>query len=125
MKTAPSGMRGLSLVSWLLILVVVIVFGTAGVRMVPAYLEFTTITGLIENVLADSKVGLKSEGEIRSDLYKRFSINRVESISADDVAINKEGGRLDVSVDYEVRENLFYNVDVVMTFNRDFVKDIR
>lgn len=125
MTTAPSSMRGLSLVSWLLIIVVVVVFGTAGMRMVPAYLEFTTITGLVENVLADAKVGLKSEGEIRSDLDKRFSINRIDSITAHDLAIYKEAGRLNITVDYEVRENLFYNVDVVMVFNRDFVKDIR
>lgn len=125
MRTAPSKMHGFSLVGWLLIIVVVLVFGTAAVRMVPVYLEYSTVSGAIENVLADGKVGLKSESEIRSDLGKRFSINRVESVAVDDLDIRKEGGQLSVLVDYEVRENLFYNVDLVMTFHRDFVKDIR
>ncbi len=46
-------------------------------------------------------------------------------IRVDDLAIVKEGGVLTVSTDYEVREPMFYNVSIVMTFKDEFKKDIR
>lgn len=127
MKTmnSPSAVRGLSLLGWMLVLIVVVIFATAAVKMVPAYIDFNTISSMANSVLSDSKVGLKSENEIRDDFAKRMSINNIKVISAKDLIIEKDGGKVKVLVDYEVRENLFSNVDVVMAFNREFTKDIR
>lgn len=127
MKTmnSPSAVRGLSLVGWILVIIVVVIFATAAIKMVPAYIDFNTISSMANSVLSDSKVGLKSENEIRADFAKRMSINNITVISAQDLIIEKDGGTVKVLVDYEVRENLFSNVDVVMAFNREFTKDVR
>lgn len=58
-------------------------------------------------------------------LNKRFTINQVNVITANDLAISKEGGILKISTDYEVREPMFYNVSIVMTFQDEFSKDVR
>lgn len=127
MKTmnSPSSVRGLSLVGWILVIIVVVIFATSAIKMVPAYIDFNTISSMANSVLSDSKVGLKSENEIRADFAKRMSINNLTVISAQDLIIEKDGGTVKVLVDYEVRENLFSNVDVVMAFNREFTKDVR
>ncbi|WP_348679417.1 DUF4845 domain-containing protein, partial [Alcanivorax profundi] len=72
-----------------------------------------------------SKTALMSPREVRDALSKRFTINQVSVINVDDLAISKESGILTVSTDYEVREPLFYNVSIVMTFQEDFTKDVR
>jgi len=123
--TLPSRMRGVSMTGWLVILIVVTVFGSAGVKTVPAYLEYNTIKGLINGVLQDPRVGMKSENEIQNDISRRFDINNITAIRGSDVLVVKAGNRVTLSVDYEVRKNLFGNLDLVMTFGDDFSKDGR
>jgi hypothetical protein len=125
MMTMPSQQRGVSLIGWAVILLVVVVLGTAAFRMVPVYMEHNTITSSIRSLLQDSKTALMSPREIRDTLGKRFSINQVEAINVNDLAISKEGGILKISTDYEVREPMFYNVSIVMTFQDEFSKDVR
>jgi hypothetical protein len=123
--TLPSRMRGISMVGWLLIATVVVVFGSAGMKTIPAYLEFNTVKGAINSVLQDPKVSLKSENELRGELDKRFMINNVKAIQPSQVTFSKEGGRVVAIVNYEVRENLFGNLDLAMTFAGEFTKDGR
>ena len=123
--TKPSPQRGISMIGWAVILLVVVVLGTAAFRMVPAYMENNTIGTSIRSLMQDSKTALMSPREVRDALSKRFTINQVNVIKVDDLGISKEGGILKVSTDYEVREPLFYNVSIVMTFKEDFTKDVR
>ncbi len=125
MKTMPSRQRGLSLITWMIILLVAAVLGTAAFRMIPAYMEYNTIASAIRSVLQDNKVAMMSAGELRQGLSKRFIINQVDAIQVDDLVISKDGGVLTISVDYEVSEPMFYNVSIVMTFKEDFTKDVR
>lgn len=117
--------HGLSLISGVLLLLVVIVLGTAAFRMVPAYMEYSTVRSAINATLNDSRTSQLSPREIRDALARRFSINQVTVINANDVGVSREGGTLTMAVDYEVREPLFYNVSIVMTFERQFSKDVR
>lgn len=127
MKTISSmhRMRGLSMPGWMIAIVVAAMIGTAALKIIPAFLDFNTIKGLIENVLSDPKVGLQSPEEIRIDLSKRFQINRVDVIQATDLDISKQGSEVVIKVDYEVRENYFANIDFVISFNREFRKSVR
>ncbi|ERP92087.1 hypothetical protein Q670_10745 [Alcanivorax sp. P2S70] len=125
MMTKPSRQHGISLISWAVILLVAVILGTAAFRMVPAYMENNTIGTTVRSLMQDSKTALMSPREVRDALSKRFTINQVSVINVDDLAISKESGILTVSTDYEVREPLFYNVSIVMTFQEDFTKDVR
>ena len=125
MMTMPSQQRGISLIGWAVILLVAVVLGTAALRMVPAYMEHNTISSSIKSLMQDSKTALMSPREVQDALNKRFKINQVNVISANDLAISKEGGILKISTDYEVREPMFYNVSIVMTFQDEFSKDVR
>lgn len=125
MTTTPSRQRGMSMISWAVVLIVVAILGTAAFRMIPAYMEHNTISTTIRSQLQDGKTALMSPREIREGIGKRFTINQVDVIRVDDLAIVKEGGVLTVSTDYEVREPMFYNVSIVMTFKDEFKKDVR
>ena len=125
MITAPSRQRGMSPLAMIMAVIVVVSFGVFGVKTVPAYLDFNTIDTAINSLLSDSKVGLLSENEVASSLEKRFTINRVNAINIDDLVIDKQGGYLTIELDYEVRNDLFSNIDVVLTFSKEYRKDIR
>ena len=125
MTTMPSRMRGLSMISWMLVLVIAVVLGTAAIRIIPAYMEYGTINTAINNTLQDNRIGMQSDQEVRQALGRRFDINNVNSISPNDVAISKQSGMLYLSIDYEVRESLFGNVDLVISFQKDYERSIR
>lgn len=124
MTTGPSRQRGLSLLGWIAVLIVVVVFGTAAFRMVPAYMEYNTIRSAITSVLDEQESRLMSPVAVRSAISKRFLINQVNVIASDDLSITRDDGQLQVGLDYEVREPLFYNVSVVMHFEHSFERNI-
>ena len=70
MITGPSRQRGLSLIGWVVVLIILAVFGTAAFRMVPAYMEYNTIRSAINSVLSDSKTALMSEREVYDAIGK-------------------------------------------------------
>src|SRR5699024_10763448 len=97
----------------------------ATIRLVPVYLEYSSVRTVINNVISDSNTTMLSEHQIRDTIAKRFQVNRVESLTASDLDIKKDGVRLSIKVDYEVREPLVANVGLVVTFKRDFEKSLR
>lgn len=127
MKTNRSrhAMQGLSVAGWMVAIVIVVVFATAAMKIIPPMLEFNTIKGLIESVLSDTKLGLQSAEEIRNDIGKRFLINNVSVIGANDLEIVREGSDVVIGVDYEVRENFFSNIDFAITFKQEFRQSVR
>ncbi|MCK0152765.1 DUF4845 domain-containing protein [Alcanivorax sp. S6407] len=125
MMTMPSRQRGLSLISWMVVLIVVVILGTAAFRMVPAYMEYNTVATTLRTTLQDNKAAMMSPNEIRAAIAKRFLVNQVKVITPDDVVIVKEGPVVKASIDYEVREPMFYNVSIIMTFKEEFSKDVR
>lgn len=120
----PSRQRGLTWLGWLVVLFVVVVFGTMAVAMIPAYSDYSTIRATIDDLMSDSRTGLMSEVEIEDSLGKRFDINNVTSIRVSDLAISKSGGQLSIGVNYDVEKHLFYNVSVVMHFEHTFTKTL-
>ena len=125
MMTMPSRQYGLSLISWMVVVVVAVILGTAAFRMVPAYMEYNTVATTIRTTLQDNKAAMMSPNEIKAAISKRFLVNQVKVITPEDVLIVKEGPVVKASIDYEVREPMFYNVSIVMTFKEEFSKDVR
>lgn len=120
-----SKVQGLSIFTWLVILAIGGLLVMATIRLVPVYLEYSSVRTVINNVINDSNTAMLSEHQIRDTIAKRFQVNRVENIAAKDVKIKKDGVRLRIGVDYEVREPLVANVGLVVTFKRDFEKNLR
>jgi Domain of unknown function (DUF4845) len=110
--------RGLSSWGWLLTITAVGFVLTCSFKMGPVYLDNSFVVGALKS-LADSESDLKqlSNGVIRSKLNKMFAINNIRGDVTKQVKVVREKNRVLVNIDYETRVKLFYNVDVVMTFN--------
>ncbi|MBI5041027.1 MAG: DUF4845 domain-containing protein [Gammaproteobacteria bacterium] len=118
MQTLKS-QRGMTAIGWLIVLGLIGFFVLLALRMIPSYLEYATVSSALESLQNEPGMSNKTPQEIRSMLGKRFDINDVKSISAKDVAIQKQGSAYLVGVDYEVRMPVMGNVDVVMTFTKE------
>jgi predicted nucleic-acid-binding protein len=62
-------------------------------------------------------VETKTESEIRSSLDKRFNMNYVSAIKAQEVKILKRGNYLKVEAEYEVVEKIVGNLSVLVEFD--------
>ncbi len=111
---------GASFLSWIVIAAMVSAIGLIGARIVPAYVDYRTITTLIEALPAD-KVHVMSKGEIYDALSKRFLINNIRDLDVTKVvAIERKRDGTALVLNYEVRQPLLYNISIVVSFNRRF-----
>lgn len=109
---------------WIMMGVVIAIFS---VKVIPIYLDNYTVAGSLEGLKAEEGLSKLKDREIRRKLSDFFTINNVRTISPDQIVIEREKRKLvAIKVDYEVREHLFYNIDLMLKFeNRLEAKDIR
>jgi hypothetical protein len=111
---------GASFLSWIVIAAMVSAIGLIAARIAPAYVDYRTITTLIEALPAD-KVHLMSKGEIYDALNKRFLINNIRDLDVTKVVtIDRKRDGTALLLNYEVRQPLLYNIAIVVAFDKRF-----
>jgi hypothetical protein len=109
--------RGITLTGFLVFAVLAIAALLLGFKIGPAYAEFYTIQKIFRTMASDSSLQAASRGEINSSFNNRATIENIKDISANDLEVNKDGGKLVISASYSKRVPLFYNLSACMEFN--------
>ncbi|MAZ05240.1 DUF4845 domain-containing protein [Marinobacter sp. SS8-8] len=122
-KNNLSGMGRQRGASALTMMVVVLFFGgllTLVIKLGPIYLDDMTIQEALESL--DGTEGLSEMGvaQVRTLINKRLSVNNVRGFDAKNITVEKNGELVIINVDYEVRNNLFSNVDTVVHFKHEY-----
>jgi hypothetical protein len=120
MKIAHSGARqkGITLIGFVFILIVLGFFAYLGMRIVPMYIEYFSVVKSIKHVASQPGIGTADETKIRDLLSREFDIGYVDSIKDKDVKIKRLQNAVELSVDYEVRKPGAYNIDLVGHFQK-------
>jgi len=108
--------QGMTMLSGLIVLAIVVFFILIGIKMIPVYIENHAIKQVLQNMEKDRKVRKMSPGEMRKSFMKRLKINSVYTFDRDTIKIKKEKRGTRFSVDYEVRKPVAANVAIVMDF---------
>ena len=108
---------GMTMMSWLIVLGILVFFMLIGIKMVPTYLENYSIKQVLENMENDRKVRSMTPGEMKKSFMKRLKINSVYEFDRDAIKIKKEKFGTKFSVDYEIRKPVAGNVSIVMVFS--------
>ena len=104
----------------ILVLVVIAFFATIVIKLSPVYIEHYKVDSVLNTLKSEPMLMNATDASIRSGLAKRFDVNDVEHVSADDVVIDRTKGKVSgLSVDYEVRVPLIGNVDAVAKFSEE------
>lgn len=109
--------KGMTMLSWLVVLGILVFFVLIGIKMVPTYLENYSIKQVLANMENDRKVRTMSAGEMKKSFIKRLKINSVYEFDRDSIKIKKEKFGTRFSVDYEIRKPVAGNVSIVMEFS--------
>jgi len=108
--------KGVTAIGWLIILGLIGFFVLLTLKMLPSYMEYYKISSTLETMTKDS--GFESQTEIRDKAERRFDISYVNTITPKDLQIKPYGQSWLVTAKYESRVHLFFNVSVVMEFNK-------
>jgi len=109
--------RGLTLISWLVMFMVIGFFIMLGLRLGPIYMQNYSVKNIMADLQQEPLISRKPVGEIRQMLMRRFDINGIRNLGRDNIKISRSGGKTKVEVAYETRQHIAGNVDVVVTFN--------
>ena len=103
--------------SALTMMIMVLFFGgllTLMLKLGPAYLDDITIQEALEGLEGTEGLSQMGPAQVRTLINKRLSVNNVRGFEAKNISVEKDGELVVINVDYEVRNNLFSNVDAVI-----------
>ena len=117
MQTMKKRQHGLTLISLIIIVMVVAFFAMMAVRLFPVYMEHFSVVSSMKSLGEDPELSGKSPTELLNRLQRRFEINDVSNVTADDVSITRNGDVYTVNVQYDVNTPFLYNIDFTVRFN--------
>lgn len=118
MNTAmASKQRGLSFSGFMAGVVILILISITGLKVIPAYIQNTTIKNVFVAVASDPEMQKASIRDIQMAYSKRSSIEDINAITVEDIEIEKNGGRLVLSASYAVKVPLAGNISLYLDFN--------
>jgi hypothetical protein len=86
-------------------------------RTGPAYLSFLTLRSAMNSVAQSPEPIFGGKPAIMDLINRRLEINDVRGVDQKSFKVQKrDDGTYEVNVDYERREHLFGNIDVVLSF---------
>ena len=109
--------------STLVMLVMVLFFGgllMMAVRLAPAYVDNLTVQELMKRLDENENPVAMTPVQLRNWVKKQLQVNNVDSFDASYVTMEKRGDVALVTVEYEVRTDLFFNVDAVIQFRHEY-----
>jgi hypothetical protein len=106
--------RGLTIIGFLLVAAVVVIFALVGFRVLPAYIEYYTVQKALEESLADQ--GNITPQDIRRSLERRINADYVDSVRASDVTVSKEGNQVVASLEWQKVLHMVGNASILLEF---------
>ena len=107
--------RGVTLTGLIIVLFVLVLVGTFGMKLLPAYIEYGTAKKAI-NAIARDGTGAPTPHDVRRQFDARALIDNIESVKGSDLDITKDGGGLVIGFAYRKEVPLVSNVGLYIDF---------
>lgn len=110
--------QGLTMISWLIVLVLVAMLTTIVFRVGPMYMDYYKVASVLESM--EIKEKKMTNKEVRKSLAKRLDINSISFIKKDNISTYKAKNSLyvgKINIDYQVKEKFFDQIYLVGDFH--------
>ena len=109
--------RGMTLIGFILVLVLVLFAAYLGIKLVPIYLNHYSVVSEMRAIASEPGSANLPPQTVRRNLMTRMEVSYVKHVGPEDIRVERgDGTRLVVS--YEVQEHLIGNIDAVIRFHR-------
>ncbi|NOZ38191.1 MAG: DUF4845 domain-containing protein [Gammaproteobacteria bacterium] len=110
---------GMTAIAWIGVIALILMFVLLGLKLLPIYLDSFKVGSVLSDVKDEPGIANMTPVMINKTIMKRLDINMVDGVSKDDIYIDKTGRKKrTVEIDYEIRENIMANIDVVVHFQK-------
>ncbi len=115
---AISNQRGYSMLQLGLMIGVAGFFLIFAFKVVPMYAENRYVESALRSLVeGGQKLEEMTDAEIKKKLANFYMINNVRSEGpTKNIVIDRDANKTLVTIDYEIRDNLFWNIDLVLSF---------
>jgi len=110
----------MTLISWVLVLLIFGFFVLLGLKLVPIYMDHYNVRMAVENVANEPGAREAPQSELMRKIQARLDLNYVVGLPKTAIRIKRDVDERVIMVDYEKRENIAANVDVVVSFKEKF-----
>ena len=108
---------GLSLIGVMIGGAVLAALLLVGLKLIPVISEYMGVKRSMAAVVGGANPQTATVSELRSAFTKRAMVDDVTTITASDVDITKEDGRIVMSIEYSRKVKLFGNVSLLIDFS--------
>lgn len=120
MKSAHS-QKGMSVVSWLMLLSVVAFFASAAFKVLPHYFDYMSLEKIITSVETDKSLNVRDLRDFYSHVSKGMQVNSIRGLDMEKaLKVKIENNEFRAHLKYEKREPLIENIDLVVRFDKEF-----
>ncbi|MEP7062626.1 MAG: DUF4845 domain-containing protein [Betaproteobacteria bacterium] len=109
-----NGQTGLTIVGFLFVAAVVVVFALVGFRMLPSYIEYYTVKKAVAGALDDAVDG--QPATVRRFFERRIGADYVDSVRWQDLEVTKQNNQIVGTISWEKRLPLVYNISLMLDF---------
>ncbi|MDD3325799.1 MAG: DUF4845 domain-containing protein [Zoogloea sp.] len=88
-----------------------------GLKLIPVVSEYMGVKRSMAAVVAGANPQTATVSELRSAFTKRALVDDVTTVTASDLDITKEDGRIVMSIEYSRKVKLFGNVSLLIDFS--------
>lgn len=113
--------RGMTLIGWMFVLAIGGFFLLLVLRLAPVYLEYFSVASSVDSLKSEPAAVKSSPAQLRDLLSRRFDVNNVDSVRAEQARITRTNGETVVEVKYHVQVPIAGNVDALVRFDKRVV----
>ena len=110
----PRRQRGLTILGFLGVSAVVIIFALVAFRVLPSYIEYFTVQKALQQTLAESPN--MTPQDIRRSLERRIAADYIDSVRASDVTVSKEGNQIIATLAWQKILHMVGNASILLEF---------
>lgn len=113
--------NGMTMIGFLITLSVVMFFVYCGMKIVPMYSEYYSVKQALAGIANEADSSNSSKEELRDAFFKRLYMSYANNVKPEALKIESTDTGYIMKVDYERREPLISNLDVVGKYHAEQV----
>ena len=111
-----SKQRGITLMSFVMVLIVIVFGAFIAMNLFPVYSEGFSVQNAMKSVANEPNAANTPLPVLQKSLQRHFDIDYVDSVQGRDAKVIRDKSGNILNMTYEVRKHLVYNLDVVGNF---------
>ncbi len=119
MNKPITNQRGLTLISWIVVIVFLLFQGVIAMNVLPVYMTDRSISNIMEQLPNDPIARETPRGALRTLVARRLSMNSIYTIKPEQIKVKKGRGESIVTIEYEPRGVLIGNLEYIVSFKHE------